>query len=142
MAPDLRTIVSVEGLEKRRAREIARASERRRNIFRVLAVHRGFGGPWWLELPEVHDSLADEADWNALIWAIEPEGLERLARTLEWLYSELPGEFTFETSWGDEPIEKLVSRDELLRIISAGRVGTRTRYRVSSTVTESPQDLR
>lgn len=130
MAPDLRTIVSVEGLDRRRARGIAKASEGRRDVFRVLAVHRGLRGPWWLEIPEVHSSLAEEADSNALVWAMEPEGLERLARTLEWLYSELPGELTFEANWDQEPIEKLVSREELLRIVRAGRVGTRARYRV------------
>lgn len=131
MTPDLQTIVWVEGLDKNRAQEIAGASEER-DVFRVHAERGGRRGPWWLTIPEVHGLLTDEADWNAVIWAMDAEGLERLARTLEWLYSELPGEFTFEATGGDEPIEKLVSRDELLRVVRAGRVGTRARYRVPS----------
>jgi hypothetical protein len=131
VTPDLQTIVWVEGLDKKRAQEIAGASEER-DVFRVHAEHGGRRGPWWLTIPEVHGLLTDEADWNAVIWAMDPDGLERLARTLEWLYSELPGEFTFEATWGEEPIEKLVSRDELLRVVRAGRVGTRARYRVPS----------
>ena len=131
MTPDLETIVWVEGLVKKRAKEIAAASEQQ-DVLRVHAEHGGLRGPWWLTIPEVHGLLTDEADWNAVVWAMDPRGLERLARTLEWLYSELPGEFTFEATWGEEPIEKLVSRDELLRVVRAGRVGTRARYRVPS----------
>jgi len=131
VTPDLQTIVWVEGLDKKRAQEIAGASEER-DVLRVHAEHGGRRGPWWLTIPEVHGLLTDEADWNAVIWAMDADGLERLARTLEWLYSELPGEFTFEATWGEEPIEKLVSRDELLRVVRAGRVGTRARYRVPS----------
>jgi len=51
-------------------------------------------------------------------------------RTFEWLEDELPGEFTFEVLWGDEPIDKLVSREELVRIVRTGHLGGRTRYRV------------
>jgi hypothetical protein len=65
-----------------------------------------------------------------MTWDMDPARLERLAVTVEWLYDELPGEFTFEALWGEEPIEKLVSRTELLRIVRAGQIGTRTRYRV------------
>jgi hypothetical protein len=129
MTPALETIVWVEGLDKRRAKEIAGASEQR-DVLRVHAEHEGLRGPWWLTIPEVQGLLADEADWNAVTWAMDPDGVERLARTLEWLYSELPEEFTFEATGGEEPIEKLVSRDELLRIVRAGRLGTRARYRV------------
>ena len=32
--------------------------------------------------------------------------------------------------WGDEPIDKLVSREEFVRIVRTGRLGGRTRYRV------------
>ena len=32
--------------------------------------------------------------------------------------------------WGDEPIDKLVSREELVRIVRTGHLGGRTRYRV------------
>jgi hypothetical protein len=131
MTPELQTIVWVEGLDRRRAKEIAVASEQR-DVLRLNAEHRGLRGPWWLTIPELQGLLAHEADGNAVTWAMEPDGLERLATTLEWLYSELPEEFTFEATGGEEPIEKLVSRDELLRVVRAGRVGTRARYRVPS----------
>ena len=129
MTSDLQAIVWVEGLDKKRARDIAAASEQR-DVLRVHAERGGRRGPWWLTIPEVHGLLTEEADWNAVVWAMRPDGLERLADTLEWLYSELPQEFTFEASWGEEPVEKLASRDELLRIVRAGRLGTRARYRV------------
>jgi hypothetical protein len=32
--------------------------------------------------------------------------------------------------WGDEPIDKLVSREELVRIVRTGHLGGSTRYRV------------
>ena len=61
---------------------------------------------------------------------LTPEGVEHLAQTFEWLFRELPGELTFEVLWGDEPIDKLVSREELLRIVRTGHLAGRTRYRV------------
>ena len=68
--------------------------------------------------------------WDAVSWNLNGRGSERLARTFEWLEDELPGEFTFEVLWGDEPIDKLVSREEFVRIVRTGRLGGRTRYRV------------
>jgi hypothetical protein len=61
---------------------------------------------------------------------LTPEGIERLTQTFSWLFDELHGEFTFELLWGDEPIDKLVSREELIRIIHTGHLAGRTRYRV------------
>lgn len=129
MTPDLITVIWVEGLDKARAKEIAAASEQR-DGFRVHAQREGFRGPWRLLLPDVHAILTDEADWDAVTWAMDPPGLERLAQTLAWLFAQLPGEFTFEAVWGEEPIDKLTSRDELLRIVRAGQIGTRGRYRL------------
>jgi hypothetical protein len=129
MTPDLLTNIRVEGLNKKRAKQIERAS-RSQDGFKVAAAGGFLVGPWHLSIPAAHDLLTDDADWNAMTWDMDPAGLERLAVTLEWLYDELPGEFTFEALWGEEPIEKLVSRTELLRIVRAGQIGTRTRYRV------------
>jgi hypothetical protein len=129
MAPDLLTIIRVEGLNKKRAKQIERAS-RSQDGFKVAATGGFLVGPRHLSIPAVHDLLTDNADWDAMTWDMDPAGLERLAVTLQWLYDELPGEFTFEALWGEEPIEKLVSRPELLRIVQAGQIGTRTRYRV------------
>jgi hypothetical protein len=64
---------------------------------------------------------------------MEPQGLVELASTLNWLFEELPGELTFESTWSD-PIEQHlhVSRAELLDIVGRGEIGTRTRYHVSA----------
>jgi hypothetical protein len=136
MVPDLQAIVKAHWLDRKRAKAIARES-RRQDGFTVAADGPLIGGPWRLSISKVHDLLADAADWNAMTWDMDPVGLERLAMTLEWLYEELPGEFTFEALWGEEPIEKRVSRPELLRIVRAGQIGTRTRYRVPA-ATERP----
>jgi hypothetical protein len=129
MAPDLEAVIRADWLDKKRAKAIARDS-RRQDGFTVTASGPLFGGPWHLAIPRVHSLLTDEADSTAMTWDMDAAGLERLGVTLEWLYEELAGEFTFETLWGEEPIEKLVSRTELLRIVRAGQMGTRTRYRV------------
>jgi hypothetical protein len=129
MAPALQAIVRAHWLDRKRAKVIARES-RRQDGFTVAADGPLIGAPWHLSISKVQDLLTDEADWNAMTWDMEPAGLERLAVTLEWLHEELPGEFTFEALAGEEPIEKRVSRPELLRIVRAGQIGTRTRYRV------------
>lgn len=132
MAPDLRAVIRADRLDKKRAKAIARAS-RNQDGFSLTAEGPMFGRSWCLSTYEVHHLLTDEADWDALIWTMDPAGLERLALTLEWLYEELSGEFTFEALWQGEPIEKLVSRAELLRIVREGQIGTRARYRVPAT---------
>jgi hypothetical protein len=130
MTPELETIVQAEGLDRKRAKAIARDS-RSQDGFNVEAEGPRFGGPWWLTIPTVRRMLADDADRHAMTWSMDPDGLERLALTLEWLYDELPDGLTFEaTSVAEQPIEKLVSRAELLRIVRSGQIGTRERYRV------------
>ena len=129
MAPDLEAVIRVDWLDKRRAKAIARDS-RRQDGFTVTANGPLFGGPWHLAIPRVHSLLTEKADSAAMTWDMDAAGLERLAVTLEWLYEEVAGEFTFEALGDEEPIEKLVSRTELLRIVHAGQIGTRTRYRV------------
>lgn len=139
MAPDLETIIRAEGLDKTRAKTIA-AESRDADVFPLHAATRLFRRDASLFIPAVHDILSDEADWNALTWAMRPDGLERLAVTLEWLFERLPGELTFEALWGEEPGEQVVTRAELLRVVRAGRIGTRTRYRVLVPA-ESPEGL-
>jgi hypothetical protein len=129
MTPDLEAIIRADRIDRKRAKAIARAS-RSQDGFKVEAEGPRFGGPWRLAVPAVHRILAEDADWNAVTWSMDSAGLERLAVTLEWLYEELPEGFTFEALSREEPIEKLVSRPELLRIVRAGQIGTRSRYRV------------
>lgn len=131
MPPDLATVIRAASLDKARARALAEES-RSAPIFALVAEGPRFRQrPWQLSLPEVHEILAEDADSNAMTWSMEPYGLERLARTLEWVYARLPGELSFEATWGAEhPIEAVVSRAELLRIVADGRIGTQMRYRV------------
>ena len=50
--------------------------------------------------------MADAADWDAPVWALEPEVLEGLAVALQLLANEASG-FTFQALWiGDEPASK------------------------------------
>ena len=75
-------------------------------------------------------SSSRRAPPDAVSWNLTPDGLERLTQTFAWLFDEIHGEFTFELLWGEDPIDKLVSRDELIRIVPTGHLAGRTRYRV------------
>jgi hypothetical protein len=129
VAPRLETVVRAEGLDRKGARAIA-AESRKAGVFPVEANIRRFRRDADLAIPAVHAILRDEADPDALTWAMDPAGLERLAATLEWLFERLPGELTFAALWGAEPGEQVVTRAELLRLVRAARIGTRTRYRI------------
>lgn len=130
MSPDLETIIRGPALDKRRAKQIERES-RKADVLRIRAETALLRREAVLSLPTVHRFLTDDADPNAVVWSMRHERLEELAATLEWLYEELPEEFTFEALWvGEAPTEKLVSRAELARIVRAGRIETRARYRV------------
>ncbi|HWB55828.1 MAG TPA: hypothetical protein VG479_02700 [Gaiellaceae bacterium] len=130
MADELYAVIAVgETLEHEEAERIARAS-REYDGLPLDAQQAGRKGPWLLEMPGVQN-LLEESSWeDAVSWILTPDGVERLARTFEWLFEEIPTEFTFEVLWGDEPIDKLVSREELLRLVRTGHLGGRTRYRV------------
>jgi hypothetical protein len=129
VAPALETAIRAEGLDRRRAKAIA-AKSREADGLPLDANVRRFRRGASLAIPAVRGILRDEADPDAVTWAMEPDGLERLAATLEWLFERLPGELVFEALSGAEPGEQVVTRAELLRIVRAGRIGTRTRYHV------------
>jgi hypothetical protein len=129
VAPDLVCEIRSASLTRRRAKALASAS-RARDGMQVVATKRR--REWQLELPGVHELLNDEGDLVATTWRMDPAGLARLAETLEWLLGELEDELTFQASWPprETDVEVVVSRDELLRVVRAGRIGTRTRYRL------------
>ena len=129
MTSELYAVVAAQRLDEDEAKRIADES-RRADVMRLDAEQAGRKGPWLLEMPGVHEILVEGTEWDAVSWTLNDSGVERLARTFEWLEDELQGEFTFEVLWGDEPIDKLVSREEFVRIVRTGRLGGRTRYRV------------
>jgi hypothetical protein len=125
----LYAVVAAEGLDKAAAERIADDS-READVLPMQAVQAYRKGPWVLELAGIHLLLEEGATVNAVSWNLTPVGIGRLTYTFEWLFGQIPVEFVFEVLWGEDPIDKLVSRDELLRIVATGHLGGRTRYRV------------
>ena len=130
MAPDLNLTIRVEGLSRNIANAIARESKERGGM-RVIAR----GGLVWsptLVIPDAHDLLTDNADWNAETWAMEADGLQDLASTFAWLFGLVAGSMTIEATWAGEQTTTVrdVSRDEMLDIVRAGALATRTTYKV------------
>jgi hypothetical protein len=125
----LYAVVAAEGLDQAAAERIAEEG-READVLPMQAVQAYRKGPWVLELAGIHLLLEEGATVSAVSWNLTEVGIGRLAHTFEWLFGQLPGEFVFEVLWGEDPIDKLVSRDELLRIVATGHLGGRTRYRV------------
>jgi hypothetical protein len=125
----LYAVVAAEQLDKAEANRIS-AESRGLGLLPIQAEQAGRKGPWLLELAGIHLLLDEDASDDAVSWNLTPDGVDRLTQTFEWLFGQIPGEFTFEVLWGEDPIEKMVSRDELLRIVGTGHLGGRTRYRV------------
>ena len=74
--------------------------------------------------------LSDDADWNADAWAMRPELLERLGRTLEVLAEHGPDTLSIEALWVGETARETirVTPAKLAALGRASRLGTRTRY--------------
>lgn len=125
----LYAVVTAEQLDKAEANRIADES-RHTDVLTLEAEQAGRKGPWLLELADVQRLFEEGSLDHAISWDLTPVGAALLGRTFEWLFAQLPGEFTFEVLWGEDPIDKLVSRDELVRIVGTGHLGGRTRYRV------------
>jgi hypothetical protein len=133
VTPDLQTEIWSDELTRQRAAEISEASKSIPNGLRVWnATQLGlFRRKPFLEIPELHEYLTDAADWDAPTWDFEPEGQQRLARTLSWLYDRVPEAFRFSATWGPVSIdERDVDRDELLAIVENNAVSTGTVYKV------------
>lgn len=77
--------------------------------------------------------LSDDADWGADTWAMRPEFLEPLARTLEFLAEAGPDTLAVEALWiGEAPRETVrVTSEELVALARSSGLGTRTRYEIS-----------
>ena len=127
----LYAVVAAEQFDKAEANRIA-VESRGLGLLPIQAEQAGRKGPWLLELADIHLLLEVGAWDDAVSWILTPGGVDRLTQTFEWLYGQIPGEFTFEVLWGEDPIEKMVSRDELLRIVGTGHLGGRTRYHIWS----------
>jgi hypothetical protein len=80
--------------------------------------------------------LSDDADWNAGVWAMRPEVLEPLGRTLEVLAEQGPSVLAVQALWvGERSTEEIrVSGSELASLARRSQLGTRTRYVVERAV--------
>jgi hypothetical protein len=125
----LYAVVATERLDKDEAHRIAEES-RGADTVPMEAQQAGRKGPWLLELAGMHLLLEEGAAPDSVTLTLTPGGIERLTETFEWLFGELHGEIAFELLWGEEPIDKVVSREELIRIVQTGHLAGRTRYRV------------
>ena len=77
--------------------------------------------------------LSDQADWNADTWAMRPEMLEQVARTLQILVEEGPPNLSVQALWvGETPGETVrVTTATLVTLARSSGLGTRTRYELS-----------
>jgi hypothetical protein len=125
----LYAVVAADQLDKDEAHRIADES-RASSTMPMKAEQAGRKGPWLLELAGMHLLLEEGAGPDSVTLTLTPDGVDRLTETFTWLFDELPGEFTFELLWGEDPIDKLVTRDELIRIVGTRHLAGRTRYRV------------
>jgi hypothetical protein len=125
----LYAVVAADQLDKDEANRIVEES-RGAGTLPMQAEQAGRKGPWLLELAGMHLLLEEGAAPDSVTLALTPAGVERLTETFAWLFDQLRSEFTFELLWGEEPIDKLVTREELLRTVGTGHLAGRTRYRV------------
>lgn len=76
--------------------------------------------------------LAEDADWDAESWSMEPEVLGPLARTLRLLAQHGPRDLVIAAEWagdrGTEPVS--VSPEELGALAARSQIGTRSRYTI------------
>ncbi len=76
--------------------------------------------------------LSETADWNAPTWDMVLSVLPKLASTVGTIRKHTLHGFSFEAIWiGEEANEEVtLSIEQLVTIIRAGQLGTRTRYLV------------
>jgi hypothetical protein len=125
----LYAVVAADQLDKDEAHRIAEESRAAATV-PMKAEQAGRKGPWLLELAGIHLLLEEGAGPDSVTLNLTPDGVDRLTETFAWLFDELHGEFTFELLWGEDPIDKLVTREELIRTVGTGHLAGRSRYRV------------
>lgn len=132
MSPDLELRLLVDDLDWPRAESIARSTWQDGAVPVGTGPHRQFfrSQPPRLGSWDVHDLLAETADWNAETWDMQPDKLSLLVGTFEILFREIPEPFAVEITWAGDDIseERHVSRPDMLDIVRKGAIGTHTRY--------------
>lgn len=107
----------------------------------VKKVNRPVKGAFWFSVDGGCSCslLSDEADWNAPVWALEPNVLERLATALQLLGAEAGG-FTFQALWiGDKAdTESQITLAEMLEDVRNNRVKNKHTYRVTTVPARPP----
>jgi hypothetical protein len=74
--------------------------------------------------------LAEDADWDAATWSMTDDGKRRLSAALGRLFQQTAGNVRFAAIFdGDRAeTEEAISRRDLLEIVAAGELGTKTQY--------------
>ena len=133
----LTVTVRALGLERTQAEQLA-ASFRGRDLLKV-EVQRVQGrrnAEPVLVLSEIGGCacslLADDAAWDADVWAMEDDAALRLARTLQELGRGLEGTVVVEALWdGDGPEEAIeVSWPEIVSLARRSLLGTAASYSI------------
>lgn len=78
--------------------------------------------------------LTEDASSEASTWSLRPDVLPKLANVFRTLLSRARGDVVFEARWlgSDDPVEdQRVTSAELLALIEAGDIATKTRYRIA-----------
>jgi hypothetical protein len=76
--------------------------------------------------------LSEEADWNSPTWTLTADGRKTLSVAINAIFADAAGPIEFEALWeGDRAdTEQTVSRSDLLSLVDADGLGTKTRYHV------------
>lgn len=78
----------------------------------------------------LHDHLADDADWNTEFWKFDVEFLRTYSKQLEAMFTQSVNGIEFQVFWvGDKPNKTLIlSLNEFLDIVRMNKIGNKTRY--------------
>ncbi|HVO02432.1 MAG TPA: hypothetical protein VMT54_09535 [Candidatus Cybelea sp.] len=96
-------------------------------------VRLAIRGDSTIELTAAHDALANNADWNAPYWSMNPDALPQLESEVRTLHKLSASDTLLSALWaGESATERIsLSLDDMAAIIRAGKIGTRSQYRIS-----------